>query len=682
MKVKTADPEGLRLRLAFAGAAIFALVTALALVRALASGADLDFIAGASLALLACGGAAILLGLWIWQPIAEATALATRFAAGETDLRLDASRGFTSFRRLATVLNGLADHINDREAQFRLVSEATGDAVWRWTPATDDLVWNGKWQVIFGGVGEAWATSLAAWKERIHPDDRERVEASFHAAMDGSGRTWSEEYRLLIADGSCRWFWDRAVILRDDSGRAISVVGCMTDISRQRADEERIWNLAHRDELTGLPNRTLFQSRIDAMMEGGRKGALLLLDIDHFKEVNDTLGHASGDALLVCLANRLRACVPGSGIICRLGGDEFAVLLPSANAEEAAAAAQRILVVVREPVESEADVIRPRATIGVALVPEHGATPSEIMKSADIALYNGKAEGRDRCAFFEPGLRAAIQARSDLIRDVRDGLERNEFQPYYQPIVSIADGSVRAVEALMRWNHHALGILPPARFLPTLADAEVAIAFGRALVIQVLADYRGWMDAGLAPDYIAVNVSAAGLRLPDFAERILMRLEQAGVPFSSLALEITETVLFGTGSTNVERSLAALHSAGVRIALDDFGTGYASLTHLRQVPVDIIKIDQSFVRSIVTDRGSQAIVSAILELGRGLGKNVIAEGVETEEHALMLRAAGCVEAQGYLYARPMPEKDLRRYLADQSSRRGGVQELLPSGALS
>jgi len=489
----------------------------------------------------------------------------------------------------------------------------------------------------------------------------------------------------LIADGSYRWYWDRAVVLRDGKGMASAVLGCMTDIGRQRAAEERIWNLAHRDELTGLPNRALFQSRIDAMMEdkADRKGALLLLDIDHFKEVNDTLGHASGDALLVCLADRLRSCVPESGIICRLGGDEFAILLPSADAKDAASAAERILGVVREPIESEADVIRPRATIGIALIHEHGATPSEIMKCADIALYNGKTEGRDRCAFFEPGLCAAIQARSDLIRDVRDGLERNEFQPWYQPIVSIADGSVRAVEALMRWNHPALGTLPPARFLATLADAEVALSFGRALMAQVLADYRGWMDAGLAPDYIAVNVSAAGLRLPDFAERILMRLEQVGIPFSSFALEVTETVLFGTGSTNVERSLAALHSAGVRIALDDFGTGYASLTHLREVPVDIIKIDQSFVRSILTDRGSQAIVSAVLELGRGLGKAVVAEGVETEEHALMLRAAGCVEAQGYLYARPMPEKNLRRYLADRSSRLpGGVQGLMPSGALS
>jgi diguanylate cyclase (GGDEF)-like protein len=684
MNVKTTDADRLRLRLFFAGAAAFSITMLLALVHAMTSGAGSDFIAGVALSLFACGGVVGLLALWIWQPIAEATALATRFAKGETDLRLDASRGVASFRRLATILNGIADHIDDRETRFRLISEATGDAVWRWTPATDELVWHGKWQAVFGGSGETWTTNLDAWCERIHPDDRESIVASFHAAMGGIGRTWSEEYRLLIADGSYRWYWDRAVILRDETQTAIAVLGCMTDIGRQRAAEERIWNLAHRDELTGLPNRALFQSRIDAMMESeaDRKGALLLLDIDHFKEVNDTLGHASGDALLVCLAKRLRTCVPESGIICRLGGDEFAVLLPSADAKMAGAAAERILAVVREPLDGEADVIRPRATIGIALIPEHGATPSEIMKSADIALYKGKTEGRDRIAVFDPGLRAAIQARSDLIRDVRDGLERNEFQPWYQPIVSIADGSVRAVEALMRWNHPALGTLPPARFLATLEDAEVALSFGRALMAQVLADYRGWMDAGLAPDYIAVNVSAAGLRLPDFAERILTRLEQAGVPFSSFALEVTETVLFGTGSTNVERSLAGVHSAGVRIALDDFGTGYASLTHLRQVPVDIIKIDQSFVRSIVTDRGSQAIVSAVLELGRGLGKTVVAEGVETEEHALMLRAAGCVEAQGYHYARPMPEKDLRRYLADRSARPGGVEGLLPSGALS
>ena len=330
MKFRTTEVDGLRLRLIFAGAILFALAVIIVLMRVLTSGVAPDFIAGAALATLACGGVIGLLGLWIWQPIAEATRLATRFAAGETELRLDASRGFSSFRRLATVLNGLADHINDRETQFRLVSEATGDAVWRWTPATDELVWHGKWQAVFGGSGETWTTSLSTWSDRIHPDDRERVEASFHAAIGGIGRSWSEEYRLQIADGTYKWYWDRAVVLRDEKGPAISVLGCMTDISGQRAAEERIWHLANRDELTGLPNRALFQSRIDAMIddEATRKGALLLLDIDHFKEVNDTLGHASGDALLVCLAKRMRACMPESGIICRLGGDEFAILLP------------------------------------------------------------------------------------------------------------------------------------------------------------------------------------------------------------------------------------------------------------------------------------------------------------------------------------------------------------------
>ncbi len=683
--VKTADTARFRLRLALAAAVLAAAVVLVVLARALTSGAAADFLAGAALAALGCGSVAALFAFWIWRPVAEATALATRFAAGEMDLRLDATKGASAFRRLAAVLNAVADQIADREMQFHLMSEATGDAVWRWNPADDDLVWHGKWQQIFGGSGETLRTSLGLWGERLHPDDMGRVVASFHAAIDEGKQTWSEEYRLRLADGSYRWFWDRAVILRDETGQALTVLGCMTDISRQRAAEERIWYLANRDELTGLPNRALFQSRIEATMQddAGRTGALLLLDIDHFKEVNDTLGHASGDALLVCLANRLRDCVAGSGTVYRLGGDEFAILLPLAGAAEAAATAQTVLEGVRSPVGTETEAIHPRVTIGVALIPEHGATPSEIMKSADIALYDGKTEGRDRIAMFEPRLRAALRARAGLARDVREGLERGEFEPYYQPIVSVADASVIGVEALMRWNHPTRGLLPPSQFIAALDDGEVAIAFGKALFSHVLPDYRGWMDDGIAPDYAAVNVTAAGLRLPDYAERILSRLESARIAFSCFAREISVSVLFSGGSSRVGRTLAALHSAAVRIALDDFGTGYASLTHLRQVPVDIIKIDQSFVRSLVADRGSQAIVSAVLELGRGLGKSVVAEGVETEEHALMLRAAGCLEAQGYLYARPMPKTDMRAYLAARSSRSlGGIQEPRAAGALS
>lgn len=656
-------------------------------VRALASEIGGEFLAGVSLTVIASGAAAAILAMWVGRPIEEATALATRFAAGETHLRLDPSKGIATFRDLAVVLNSLADQVTNRERQFDLVSEATGDAVSTWDPLTNELVWHGRWHSLFGGTGETLRTTLAAWFERLHPDDRERIEAGFQAAVSGPGRTWSEEYRFRVSDGSYRWLWDRAVILRDNSGRAISVVGCMTDINRQRAAEDRIWHLANRDGLTGLPNRALFQKRIEAMMarESDRTGALLLFDIDHFKEVNDTLGHAAGDGLLACLAQRLRDCVPEPGIVCRLGGDEFAVLLPFADADEAAVVADCVLTAIREPVRREMDVLRPRATIGVALIPEHGATPSEILKSADIALYHGKAEGRDRIAMFEPGLRTALEVRSNLVSEVRDGLERGEFEAYYQPIVLIQDGSAVAVEALMRWNHRERGTLPPSEFIAALGDPEVALAFGKTLMRQVVGDYRCWMDAGIAPDYAAVNVSSAGLHRPDFAERIFQRLEQAGVPFSCLALEVTETVFFGgtTGGAKVKHTLAALHSAGIRIALDDFGTGFASLTHLRQLPVDIIKIDQSFVRSLVADRGSQAIVSAVLELGRGLGKTVVAEGVETEDHATMLRAAGCVEAQGYLYARPMPERALRDYLSRQATRRPSrPQEPASSGARS
>jgi diguanylate cyclase (GGDEF)-like protein len=485
--------------------------------------------------------------------------------------------------------------------------------------------------------------------------------------MAARERRWSEEYRFRHEDGTYRWFWDRGVFTRDAEGRPLRFVGCMTDISAQRIAEERIWQLANQDELTGLPNRKVFHGRLKGLQESSegedRSTAVLLIDIDHFKDVNDTLGHPAGDALLRAVSDRLKASVEGKGTTFRLGGDEFGILLPGFDRHAALEMAAAALSALAEPIVVAEQVVTTRATIGIVIFPEHGRDPESLLQNADLALYEGKNRGRNQAVCFDPVLREALERRMSLLGEVRAGTSMQRFRPYYQPIVSLRDGSVKGVEALMRWEHPDRGLLTPNAFMPAFDDADLAPKLAERLIECVVADYRALEGNGAAPRYIAINISSAMSRLPDLAHRVLNQLADGGIPPSRLCVELTETLLFGDHAEQIGSTIRDLHAAGVRIALDDFGTGYASLTHLQKFPVDAIKIDQSFVRSIATDPGSQAITSAVLELGRRLGKDVIAEGVETEDHADILRAAGCRQAQGYLFAKPMPIEALLDYVA-------------------
>ncbi len=619
--------------------------------------------------------AAVLYRHLIGNPIAQSTELVRRYARGETHLRLDSGKGLRRFRELAAMLNVIADRIEDREIQYAQVSEATGDVIWEWRTDTDSVVWTGELKKLFGVPSERFKAGSAWWHARVHPHDRKRVEQRLDEVMAGDERRWSEEYRFRHEDGSYRWFWDRGVLTRGADGAPVRFIGCMTDISAQRIAEERIWQLANHDELTGLPNRKVFQSQLKTLeetAEQGQRSAVLLIDIDHFKDVNDSLGHPAGDALLKEVSGRLKTSVGDKGTVFRLGGDEFGIVLPAHGRETASAMAAAVLTALANPIIVADQMVNTRATIGIVLFPDHGRNPAALLQNADLALYEGKSRGRNQAVCFEPVLRAALEQRMSLLGEVRIGTLMQRFRPHYQPIVSLRDGSVKGVEALMRWEHPERGLLTPGSFLAAFDDAELALKLGERLMECVIVDFQRLEGARLAPPYIAINVSSAVSRLPDLAERLLDQLAAGGMPASQLCVELTETLLFGEHAELIGSTIRKLHAAGVRIALDDFGTGYASLTHLQKFPVDAIKIDQSFVRSIATDPGSQAITSAVLELGRRLGKDVIAEGIETEEHAEILRAAGCRQAQGFYFARPMPTDALAEYMASRQAapRRG------------
>jgi diguanylate cyclase (GGDEF)-like protein/PAS domain S-box-containing protein len=467
--------------------------------------------------------------------------------------------------------------------------------------------------------------------------------------------------------GNVRWGEIVVSPVLGEHGEPVRLVAISRDITDRREAEDRLLWSATRDALTQLPNRALFQRTLnDAAKragEGDGKVGLLVLDLDHFKQVNDTLGHDAGDALLKTVASRLEAfCAEPSNagvLAARLGGDEFALIVDGvSDAGELGARATALLGELRQPFVHAGRILDCHATIGAALFPDHGKAPEDLLKSADIALYAAKSSRRGQAVTFEPAHRAELQQRQSMIALARNALGGDRILPFYQPKVNLADGTIHGFEALLRWRHDSRGIQLPGTISAAFEDLELAAAISDRIIDQVIVDMRGWLDQGLAFGHVAVNAGAAEFRSDRFAESVLERLERANIPAGCFNLEVTETVFLGRGSEYVERALKLLSKAGVGIALDDFGTGYASLRHLKQFPVDVIKIDQSFVQNMEADPDDAAIVDAVLNLGRSLQIEVVAEGIEAASHARRLAAMGCHFGQGFLFSHAVAAQDV------------------------
>lgn len=450
------------------------------------------------------------------------------------------------------------------------------------------------------------------------------------------------------------------------------------DITEAKKARDEIYRLAHHDALTGLPNRAMFlktleTSLAEAVVSRGSR-AVVHVDLDDFKNINDTLGHDAGDAMLVAAAQRLRKWVPASGLVGRVGGDEFALLL----CEEISMSQVEILMAelkdaMNVPVSYMTAELSCRASFGVALFPQSDNRPSELMKNADLALYSAKRAGGNQHAFFDPQVRQLIQQRLSALSCARDALARDAILPFYQPKISFETGRVKGFEALLRWMHPREGIQPPFLIKDAFEDPILAVELGRRMRDKVIADMQQWRAAGVDFGSIAVNVSAQELVRANFSAEVLSRLKAAGLPSSMLEIEVTETVFLDDGSNRIENELNDLHQNGVSIALDDFGTGYASLTHLNKFPVSWLKIDQSFVKGLSTDPDVAAIVKAIMGLSHSLGIRVVAEGVETLEQWKLLKNRSCDLAQGYLISKPMSGGKVPHFIETWA----GVQEEFP-----
>lgn len=486
-----------------------------------------------------------------------------------------------------------------------------------------------------------------------------RHDKAFFAAMWETIATqgrWQGEVWNRRKDGSLYPEMLSIIQVRDAKGEVSHYIGISSDITQFKAAQKHIQRLAHFDPLTGLPNRALLGDRINhelnAAQRNGTQIALMFADLDHFKNINDTLGHRIGDELLIIIANRLTNAVRDVDTVSRQGGDEFILILPDTDSDGAAHVAEKLLETVAQSCQIEGFEMGVTLSIGIAMYPGDGEDFEALSKCADAAMYRAKHDGRNTYRFFTTEMQARSARSLQMENALRRALERNQLSLHYQPQISLHDGHLIGVEALLRWEHPEIGTVTPAEFIPIAEESGQILPIGEWAMRHAVRQMKAWVDGGLAPMAMAVNLSAVQFRHPRLPERVSEILDEAGLPPQYLELELTESVAMDDAPAAIA-VMNNLHARGVRMSIDDFGTGYSSLSYLKRFKVHRLKIDQSFVRGIVEDPEDRAIVSAIISLAESLGLLTIAEGVETEGQLAFLREQGCKEAQGYYFSKPL-----------------------------
>ena len=471
-------------------------------------------------------------------------------------------------------------------------------------------------------------------------------------------------------DGSVYPKWMSITRVLDTQGNVTHYVGIFSDISQHKQDEEHIQKLAHFDALTELPNRILLNDRIVTALNIAHRDstslAVMFVDLDHFKNVNDTLGHRIGDALLIEVAKRLKSVMREEDTVARLGGDEFIFVMPCTDVAGAAHVAEKLLITVaqRYQIEQHELVITP--SIGIAIYPNDGEDFESLSQCADIAMYRAKRDGRNNYRFFTLEMQASSAHTLKLENALRDALERNQLILHYQPQVSLKDGVITGVEALLRWNHPEFGWVPPNEFIPIAEDSGQILKLGEWVLRTAVRQVKAWMDRGMSPMTMAVNLSVVQFRSANLPKMITQILDEAQLPAKYLELELTEGVAMDDPPA-VIALMDNLHQRGIRISIDDFGTGYSSLSYLKRFQVYKLKIDQSFVRDIAIDPEDRAIVSAIIRLAEALGLQTIAEGVETEGQLKFLRDEGCNEMQGHYFSPPVSAHQFEAFVRSKAN---------------
>ena len=543
--------------------------------------------------------------------------------------------------------------------RLALAAEGANDGLWQWNLGTQEFYVSGRWRVMIGLSADTRIGRPEDWFDRVHPDDLADLKATLEAHLAGRTDVFEHEHRIRHEDGTYRRFLCRGLAMRGSRSRRDRIAGSLTDTTEQAIAQEQLRSVGFLDPLTGLFNRAVFVEGLGRRLDEFRAGrhsnsfAVLYLDLDRFKIVNDSLGHMVGDELLVAASRRLEKCLRKGDALARLGGDEFAILLNGlADDGQANAIAFRIQDALSAPFSIGGREVFTTASIGIAFGPAHYTNPDEVMRDADTAMYHAKSRGKARHEVFDADMHARVLDRLSLENDLRRAVAANDFEVVYQPIVSLQSGMCVGFESLVRWTRNGEPI-SPATFIPIAEELGIIAQIGTWVMQQACHTFAEWQrrfpEAEL--DCITVNVSSRQLVQQGFARLVRQCVDESGLKPADLRVEITETALMDSPG-EAAGALRELRDFGVKVYLDDFGTGYSSLSHLHKLPVDALKIDRSFVKSLLlADR--PAIVESILALARTLNTSVVAEGIESEIQARELERLGCTHAQGFLFSRPL-----------------------------
>jgi diguanylate cyclase (GGDEF)-like protein/PAS domain S-box-containing protein len=565
--------------------------------------------------------------------------------------------------------------LRESEERYALAASGAADGIWDWDLRTGVLYTSPRWKAVLGLDDNEMGEVSDEWFKRVHPDDLPRVKVELSTHLQARTPHLETEHRLLHKDGAYRWVLARGLAVRDEQGKAYRVAGSLTDITERKEAEEQLIHDALHDPLSGLPNRAFFITLLDRAIKRTRRRsdylfAVLFVDLDRFKLVNDSLGHGVGDQLLVAISQRLKSCLRPGDVVARLGGDEFTILLEDiGDVSDATRVAERIQTELKEAFVFEGHEVFTSASIGIALSTAGHERPEYFLRDADTAMYRAKARGKARYEMFDEAMHTRAVAQLRLETDLRRALEREELRVLYQPIVVLESGQITGFEALVRWQHAERGMIPPKEFIPIAEETGLILPIGRWVMETACRQTRLWLDQ--FPDHphlsISVNMSAKHFQQPDLVPQVLEVLRQAGLSARNLKLEITESMLMDEPDAHVAM-IRELRRAGIQVQIDDFGTGYSSLSYLQRFSVDTLKIDRSFLAA-GSEGESWDIVETIITLAEDLGVNVIAEGVETEEQTQRLKQLRCAHAQGYLFREPVDADAATALLAAQFKRR-------------
>ncbi|MGZ8982502.1 MAG: putative bifunctional diguanylate cyclase/phosphodiesterase [Methylotenera sp.] len=553
------------------------------------------------------------------------------------------------------------------EERWKFALEGSGDGVWDWNLETDHVFRSARWEEIYGYSENEIEPTAVAGKKLVHPDDTHVIVDDIKDYLEDKTDIYVSEYRLRCKDGSWKWTLSRGMVVsRSKAGKPLRMIGTHTDITARKLSEAQVIRLAHYDQLTDSPNRTLFLDRfkqdIKKAQRADRTITLMYLDLDRFKEVNDSFGHDMGDMLLKETAKRLKSCVRETDTVARFGGDEFTLILNNlVNQASIERIAQEILDKLAVPFDLGNEVIHISTSIGISTYPKDGIDVDFLLKNADQAMYAAKEDGRNRYHYYTPLMQETAVARMRLISDLRIALKENQFRVFYQPIVELSTGRIYKAEALIRWQHPSRGLVSPDEFIPVAEETGLIIDIGDWVFAETASQIAKWR---LNHPNLQVAVNKSPVQFRNLSENCINWIEylkSLGLTGESITIEITEGLLLDARDSVIDQ-LKTFRDAGISIAIDDFGTGYSSLAYLKKFEIDYVKIDRSFTSNIRAGSSDMVLCEAIIGMAHKLGMKVIAEGIETTEQFDLLFSAGCDYGQGYLYSRPVPADEFEKLL--------------------